>query len=325
MAKSGDPIESELSAIDQEEQGPPGKSMMRFAPAAGAVIALAAFAGITWYAYNTGIREGSEFAAPVLKPDGPSKIAPESPGGENVPHRKKQVYSLVDKSQLSNKVERIAPAPEQPIALPKKPFSPPPVSTPALSPPPAPPTVMNPPPPSITGKRNVASITKPPAAPKPRQTDNMPPANKVPVAPVVDASPKPVVKTAEPAKAPPPPVSKPASAPKTATIAAAAPKAAPVKAVAKNTTTVNSSPPGAYLVQIASLRSAESARRAWDQYNKKRKPLFRGLKFFVARKSIPGRGDFFRVQTGPFGTRAAATRKCAEFKKNKIPCLVIRP
>jgi hypothetical protein len=318
MAKSSDPIESELSAIDQEEQGPPAKSMMRFAPAAGAVIALAAFAGITWYAYNTGIREGSEFAAPVLKPDGPNKIAPESPGGENVPHRKKQVYSLVDKSQTSNKVERIAPAPEQPMAIPQKPFSPPPVSTPALNPPPAPPTVMNPPPPSITGKREVASAPKPPSPAKQTQTEGTPPVQKVLAAPVVKASPKPVAKTAKPVSPPSPPVSKPANLPKAATIATT--KSAPAKPAA-----VNSPPSGVYLVQIASLRTAESARRAWDQYNKKHKPLFNGLKFFVARKSIPGRGDFFRVQTGPFETRAAAARKCAEFKKNKIPCLVIRP
>ncbi|MBL4721401.1 MAG: SPOR domain-containing protein [Alphaproteobacteria bacterium] len=329
MTKSGDPIESELEAIDQEETAPTGKSALRYAPIGGAVIALAAFAGITWYAYNTGIREGSEFAAPVLKTDGPSKIAPESPGGENVPHRKKQVYSLVDKTPVSNKIERLAPQPEPPMT--------PPVASPNLESPPAPPTLMVPPPPSITGKR-VASV-EPTPAPKPAPAIPSPPVSKrAKTTTVKKETPAKVVKKADIARPAPPKVveavkSSPSSAPvirapqkpvAKATVAVVTPKPA-AKRTAKRTASASSPPPGAYMVQIASLRTAEAAQRAWNINLKRHNSLFRGMTLFVAEKTIPGRGDFFRVQTGPFKTRAAALRKCAQLKQAKVPCLVIRP
>ena len=113
MGNSEDSIEVELTAIDREAVTPSAKSVIRLILVGIAFAALVAFAGVVWYAYNTGIREGSEFAAPVLKPKGPSKTAPQSPGGENVPHRNKKVYSLIDKSPISNSVERFAPPRQQ--------------------------------------------------------------------------------------------------------------------------------------------------------------------------------------------------------------------
>lgn len=317
MANSGDPIEVELAAIDREGDSPPAKSVVRMIPAGIAIVAIIAFAVVVWYAYNTGIREGSEFAAPVLKPEGPSKVAPKSPGGENVPNRDKQVYSLIDKSKVSNKVERFAPPPENPLPRPKaKAPKEPALPSPKLKAPSAPPTAMNPPPPSppsITGKR----IIPPPPAP-------------------LDQKAKPPVVTTKADPTPPIPVTSPVK-PKPAAQVAKAPVSAPALPVAQKLDPASKPaaskiavapaqlPSDAYLIQIASLRSAEAARRAWDQSVKRHTQLLEGLRLFVKETTIKGRGVFYRVQAGPFGSQASAHAKCAELKKSKVACLVIRP
>ena len=299
MGNSEDSIEVELTAIDREAVTPSAKSVIRLILVGIAFAALVAFAGVVWYAYNTGIREGSEFAAPVLKPKGPSKTAPQSPGGENVPHRNKKVYSLIDKSPISSSVERFAPPPENPLPHPSTNASfddPPALPAPSLKAPSAPPTAMNPPPPSITVKRRIAE--------------------RVPVAPITPKTetpktPAPIATTVTENTAPTPTKLKPA------------PK--PVVPLKTQVATVLKLSTGAYLIQIASLKSAESARRAWDQYLKRHKGLFVGLKLFVRTKSIKGRGVFHRVQVGPFANQAQARAKCTVLRTNKIPCLVIRP
>jgi len=248
-----------------------------------------------------------------LKPEGPSKMAPKSPGGENVPNRDKQVYSLVDKSKVSNKVERFAPPPENPLPRPKvKTPKEPALPSPKLKAPLAPPTAMNPPPPSITGKR----IIPPPLAPLNQKAKPSAVTSKAdPAPPIPVTSP---VKQKPASKVVKPPVLAPALpvAPKPDT----APKPAPKIAVAPTQL-----PPDAYLIQIASLRSAEAARSAWDQSVKRNTQLLEGLRLFVKETTIKGRGVFYRVQAGPFGSRAGAHAKCAELKKSKVPCLVIRP
>ena len=299
MGNSEDSIEVELTAIDREAVTPSAKSVIRLILVGIAFAALVAFAGVVWYAYNTGIREGSEFAAPVLKPKGPSKTAPQSPGGENVPHRNKKVYSLIDKSPISSSVERFAPPPENPLPHPSTNASfddPPALPAPSLKAPSAPPTAMNPPPPSIAVKRRIAERV--PVAPTTPKTET-------------PKTPAPIATTVTENTAPTPTKLKPA------------PK--PVVPLKTQVATVLKLSTGAYLIQIASLKSAESARRAWDQYLKRHKGLFVGLKLFVRTKSIKGRGVFHRVQVGPFANQAQARAKCTVLRTNKIPCLVIRP
>ena len=299
MGNSEDSIEVELTAIDREAVTPSAKPVIRLILVGIAFAALVAFAGVVWYAYNTGIREGSEFAAPVLKPKGPSKTAPQSPGGENVPHRNKKVYSLIDKSPISSSVERFAPPPENPLPHPSTNASfddPPALPAPSLKAPSAPPTAMNPPPPSITVKRRIAERV--PVAPTTPKTET-------------PKTPAPIATTVTENTAPTPTKLKPA------------PK--PVVPLKTQVATVLKLSTGAYLIQIASLKSAESARRAWDQYLKRHKGLFVGLKLFVRTKSIKGRGVFHRVQVGPFANQAQARAKCTVLRTNKIPCLVIRP
>ena len=80
MPSDFDSLDAELAEIDGKA-GAPAKGSSRLLPAIVAVIALLSFGVIVVYAYNQGVQEGSEDAAPVLRSKGPSKVPPQSPGG----------------------------------------------------------------------------------------------------------------------------------------------------------------------------------------------------------------------------------------------------
>ena len=88
------------------------------------------FGTVTWYAYNQGILEGSEKAAPYLRPKGALKTTPVNPGGFDVPNRDKYVFNTLEQREDDRKVERLLPPPEEPKDLPKPPTSSPQVVKP---------------------------------------------------------------------------------------------------------------------------------------------------------------------------------------------------
>ena len=61
MARRADKLREELAALDQEVGSTPvpGRQMHKVLPLAIAFVALFCFGGLTWYAYNQGILEGS--------------------------------------------------------------------------------------------------------------------------------------------------------------------------------------------------------------------------------------------------------------------------
>jgi hypothetical protein len=161
MARRAGKLREELAALDQEigTAPPSGRQMHKAIPVAIAFLALFSFGGMTWYAYNQGILEGSEEAAPYLKPSGPLKIAPSSPGGVEVPNRDKFVYNRLENREEDQKVERLLPPPEQPKQ--------PPVTQPEQQPGQA--TVALPK--SVVPRGQTEDTTKAPVAePKPSQT-----------------------------------------------------------------------------------------------------------------------------------------------------------
>ena len=109
MADDIDPGEVELKKRHVEERKPLVSGLRRLLTALLVTATLGGFAAAIWYAYNTGIQEGSEFAAPVLKPNGPSKVAPMNPGGQRIADQDKLVYGKIDKSTEGRKVERLLP------------------------------------------------------------------------------------------------------------------------------------------------------------------------------------------------------------------------
>lgn len=333
MTHAADPIEAALDAIDAEDGTAPRGALRRVLPALAAIVALSAFGAVVWYAYSTGVREGSEVAAPLLKPSGPSKIAPREPGGREILDQDKRVYGVIDRSAGDRRVERLLPPPENPLPPPvaAQPTVAPPLPTPKLAVPKLPP-----PPPSITAPATVppppTPVAKAPPIPKPvAKGPPVPkPAASVPPPPKPVASPaakpdlkpasKPDVAAAPKSAVPPPPkpapaVAKAVPAPKTAAPATAAPAAK----------TASRAPAKGYRVQIASLRSAEAARREWAKRVKQSGGTLAGLTLFIKRVDIPRKGIYFRVQAGPLLDKTAARRVCDTLKRRKIGCLVVKP
>ena len=81
---------------------------------------------------------------------------------------------------------------------------------------------------------------------------------------------------------------------------------------------------GDYFVQLASVKSDQSARQEWVRLRKGHAELFGDLALDVQRADLGDRGIFYRIRTGPFPNRATAQDMCAQIKAAKLACLVVR-
>ncbi len=95
------------------DAGPPPRR--RALPMVVALVALAGFAGMVWYAYDWGLGQVDTARLPVIlaEPE-PIKSRPESPGGLEVPHQDKLVLNQVAPDPEKPQVERLLPPPETP-------------------------------------------------------------------------------------------------------------------------------------------------------------------------------------------------------------------
>ncbi len=81
---------------------------------------------------------------------------------------------------------------------------------------------------------------------------------------------------------------------------------------------------GDYFVQLASVKSDQSARNEWARLKKAHSELFDDLALDVQRADLGDRGIFYRIRIGPFPNRATAQDMCAQIKTAKLDCLVVR-
>ena len=262
----------------------------RWLAGAVALAALGGFAGIVWYAYDLGIRAGSESVAPLIKAEeGPAKIRPEEPGGMEVPYQDKLVYDRLAPDQAEPPAERLLPPPEAPLPPPQA-AEPPPVAAPLDS---AGVQVPEPPPPSPL----IALI------------ETEVPKSAVP--PPLTAG----IETAAPEAVPTPPAPE----------IAASQEAAPAKE-AESVTDLTAAPAENYRVQVAAMRSSEAAYGGWQRLQAQHKDLLGKLKLTVQRVDLgPEKGVFYRVQAGPLADKAAARDLCTKLSLRRVGCLIVRP
>ncbi len=262
----------------------------RWLAGAVALAALGGFAGIVWYAYDLGIRAGSESVAPLIKAEeGPAKIRPEEPGGMEVPYQDKLVYDRLAPDQAEPPAERLLPPPEAPLPPPQA-AEPPPVAAPLDS---AGVQVPEPPPPSPL----IALI------------ETEVPKSAVP--PPLTAG----IETAAPEAVPTPPAPE----------VAASQEAAPAKE-AESVTDLTAAPAESYRVQVAAMRSSEAAYGGWQRLQAQHKDLLGKLKLTVQRVDLgPEKGVFYRVQAGPLADKAAARDLCTKLSLRRVGCLIVRP
>jgi hypothetical protein len=156
-----------------------------------------------------------------------------------------------------------------------------------------------------TSPETTKTVTEAAATSKPATTATKPAAAATTVAATAA---KPAA-TDAPAKT----VEKPADKP--AQVASAAP-AAPAGAdpTAK---------PTGVRIQLASLPSEAAAWDAWKQISGKYSAQLTGLTAMVESADLGTKGTFYRVQTGPFATVAAAQERCTAMKAAGLDCLVV--
>lgn len=281
---------------------------------------LAVFGGIIFYAYNQGMRAGTESVAPILRAEaGPTKIRPDDPGGMEVPHQDKLVYDRLNpsSSQDGGEVERLLPPPETPMERPR--------AEPDL--PPEEPMM----PMAEEGEGELAGAAPPAADPAPAPVPQQRPVQQqpayqptepapVPSAPVQQRSPvapaPATVANNKPQQLVPPPTQTvtPKPAPSVAT-APVTPKPAPAPAPVASTGTVR--------LQVAAVDSESKASSEWSRLQKKFPNELGGLSMRTVRVDLGAKGIFYRIQGGPVD-EARAKQICAALSAQGAGCVLVR-
>ena len=310
----------------------------RLLPAGIALILLAAFGAVIWFA----------FAAPGISPDGqqtveliqadpePVKSKPEDPGGMKVDHQDKLI---LNPDPEKPQVERLLPPPEAPV-----PVTPAPESADVAD--------------AVEGVANsdnassdntdstpvvvtedaeagsaalleeggkaaeeaaeavgnaAASAGEAVSAAGSQLAEQAETAASQAIDKVESAVETAAKKLPQPAPKPVPAAKPAAPAAKEAVVT---PK--PVAQVAKVPTD------SGYVLQLASLRSEQDALKEWGRIQGENKNLLAQMKPIVEKADIEGIGTRYRLQTGPFPTKATAQDLCAQLKAAKQDCLVKR-
>ena len=76
-------------------------------------------------------------------------------------------------------------------------------------------------------------------------------------------------------------------------------------------------------IQLVSMPSEAAAWDAWKQISGKYSAQLTGLTAMVESADLGTKGTFYRVQTGPFATVAAAQERCTAMKAAGLDCLVV--
>lgn len=325
MATGDDRPEPTIGRYDEIERPGPPPVMQEARPEkvkilsiALALAALAVFVGIVWYAYDQGRQVGSDAAAPLIKaPSKPVKIKPQDAGGMRVPDQDKLVLQDVDGAKVE-RVERLLPQPEEPLAPITPPVTPPitlptaakatdaaapetagvtaPVQTPTVTTTPAVVSALKP------------ALTPPPKVVKPLGTpvaQKSKPAAKKPESGTAETVTKAVTK----------PIAKPAA------VEPVPKKTAVAKAAARDVPATK----GKFMVQIAAVRSQQNAKAEWQRVQRKNPDVLSGLTLMTQKIDLgANKGIFYRIQAGPI-SEAQAAKICQTLKSRKQACILVRP
>ena len=81
---------------------------------------------------------------------------------------------------------------------------------------------------------------------------------------------------------------------------------------------------GTFVLQLASLKTSESAERERTRLKTAFPDLLSGLSFFIQAADVENIGRIHRLQIGTFPTRSTAADFCAELKKRKLDCFIVQ-
>jgi cell division protein FtsN len=303
-APSADDLATFDAREEEDERGP----LLLIA----AVVALVMFGAVVWVAYSNGVSDGGANRIPrVAANEDPYRVRPEDPGGVETPDTQYEVYDRLAGGEEASENVSPRPATEQLIDGSRPAVSietvdadqtdaetadVPAGASPDITPRPAParPQDNTPPPATQTAETQSEPAQAEPAQAEPAQAE---PAQAEPA----QAEPA----QAEPAQAEP---------------VAETPPAATTPAVSAGVAGVDVT--GAWVVQIASFRTAADAEAAWLAFRTRYSDISTGLAPDVASAEIEGRGTYHRLRIAAFTTRDAANAFCATLQSRGQDCLV---
>lgn len=299
---------SQLFAEDTAELAERLRGRRNLVPIVTALAAVVCFAAIVWYAYSwgTGQVDSDELPVVIAEPM-PEKVKPEQPGGIEVPHQ--GIAVLNGGNETPQTVERLLPRPEVPA--PPEPLPPPAVAEAPPEAPAAPPPADAP----FGADGSDADVTEAPlfiqpevAQPELAEPQIAEPQIAEPVEePIARPQPKPddqIAKLLE------------QEAPETGAGATPAVPAAPATPVQ-----VAKAAPGDIVLQLSSVKSEAAAAAEWKRLQSEHPGLLGKLGLSLETAAVQGT-TYWRVQTGPFASRDAATELCAKLKSRNQDCLV---
>lgn len=301
-------------ALTQEDDGGARRRRNRRILMLGTAIVVVA--GAFWIFTRGG---GDSADAPIISAETtPEKVKPADEGGLQVPNQNVQV---LDNTEQAAEGETVLPPPEQPVT--------PPDATAEAPQTPEPPAVVDSNSATVIEDAPVASAPEP--APEQSTTTAGAPAVPAPAPePAAEATPPaqpaaPAVAATEPAPEPTVPAQETASAPEPAP----APEPTPEPAAPAATQQAAVTPPpapaavGNTRVQLAAVKSEDTAKAEWAKMQKAHPDLLGGLTLTV--ESVDKNGTtFYRIQAGPLADRAAAKQLCASLKGKGQDCIVAK-
>lgn len=262
--------------------------------------AAVAFGGVLWYAYQDGRGLSGSGEPPLIKADqGPVKVKPDQPGGQDIPFQDSTVYDRLGQNGNGKQppMEKLLPPPETPVQLPQPALqAPQQLSAPA-------PTA------SATGNADAGALApKPPTAPAAAGVQLVPP---------------------QPAPAQSAPVQAPAAPPAAAQAdpigaLAAAALAKPEPAVKPPAPAVKGALAGSYRIQLSAVRTEDAVAPEWARLQHHFPETLSHLKMEAPKAEVPGKGTYYRIEAGPLD-QGGAKAACDHLRSQGVGCFVLKP
>jgi cell division protein FtsN len=252
-----------------------------------ALVVLAMFAGVVYLAYTQGVAKGRGEMPVLAAADGPARVAPQQPGGAQVPYQGFKIY------------EQPAPPDDAADAAPAE-------SRPA------------------EGQANGAAATAPVKSSPPQSAQvQSAPAQSTPVKPVQTAAappPKPAAPVAETRS-----IARPApSAPVKPAPAAMSAPAGAATAAPRSLGTPAAASAGSFYLQIGAYKSQADAETAWKTFQARHATLLSGHGLDVQRVDLGDKGVWYRARVGSFSDSDVALALCDRLKADGGACFLAR-
>lgn len=306
-----DEIEDDMD--DELEAGNPP----RWVAASIMLLAVGGFAGLAWYAYHSGTHSLDEGDLPVVEADAsPVREQPADPGGMKFPHQDKAIFgALAPQDGATASVERVLPAPEEPVAV-----SPGDAQQAGGAR-----SWVNE---SLNGdsaarEALIEEDRQPPAGPRDRATSAAAAQAAASMAPAAGEAASDAASASDAAKENAPPAPKENAAAESGgevTLSPTPPAVKEKKPVAQaKAAPAPKKSTASGLVQLGAYRSEAEARRAWETLQGKHTEL-KGAKPDIVRADLGAKGVFYRLRAGV----ESPQQLCQKLAAQGQACMAVR-